>query len=284
MYTKLGFLRCFNKCFFTNQATNVFTNVVPFLQIRSNMYSQKLSCTSTTFIGNAQSPTIQPAGVFLLELNETLTLDCVVDSSDIVSYEWRLDYIPVQNDNSSNITISYIDASSVDQGGVYHCVVHDFAGKTDPAINQVFVAFTPLITTSPQSVDVTRGDRVELSCNVTSFPVSIIKWAKLPSGFIVDNATNLKDLSPYLYPPNTVTTIDNTTNSDTSNSSILVIESVLGSDFGDYVCIGILDNETLVLPEGSESAIDGNNVLKIIIEISDIATITGKRIHLLICL
>ena len=244
------------------------------------MYTQKLFCISTSFIGNAQLPTIQPAGVFLLELDEILTLNCVVDSSDIVSYEWRLDNVTVQNDTSSNITISYIDASSVDQGGVYHCIMHDFAGKTDSTINKVFVAFAPLITMSPQSVDVTRGDRVELSCNVTSFPVSIIKWAKLPSGFIVDNTTNLKDLFPYLDPPNTVITIENTTNSDNFNSSILFIESVLGSDFGDYICIGILDNDTLVVPEGSESAIDGNKVLKSIIEISDIATITGKITHL----
>ena len=229
--------------------------------------------------GNAQSPTIQPAGVFLLELNETLTLNCVVDSSDIVSYEWRLNDVTVQNDTSPNITISYIDASSVDQGGVYHCTVYDSVNKADSTTNQVFVAFAPLITTSPQSVDVTRGDTVELSCNVTSFPVSTIEWAKLPSGFIVDNITNLNDLSPYLDPPNTITTFDNTTNSNTFNSSILVIESVLGSDFGDYVCIGILDNDTLVVPEGSGSAIDGERVLMIIIEVSDIATITGKRSH-----
>ena len=228
--------------------------------------------------GNAQSPTIQPAGVFLLELNEVLTLNCVVDSSDIVSYEWRLDNVIVQNDTLPNITISYVDASSVDQGGVYHCTVYDSANKTDSTTNQVFVAFAPLITMSPQSVEVTRGDRVELSCNVTSFPVSTIEWAKLPSDFVVDNTTNLDDLSPYLDPPNTVITFDNTTNSDTFNSSILVIESVLGSDFGYYVCIGILDNDTLVL-EGSGSAIDGNDVLMIIIETSDIATVTGKRSH-----
>ena len=30
MYTKLGFLRCFNMCFFTNQVTNVVKKVVPF--------------------------------------------------------------------------------------------------------------------------------------------------------------------------------------------------------------------------------------------------------------
>ena len=218
--------------------------------------------------------------MFLLELNDVLTLNCVVDGSDIVLYEWRLDYISIQNDTSSNITISYIDASSVDQGGVYHCILHDSAGKTDSTINKVFVAFAPLITMSPQSVDVTRGDRVELSCNVTSFPVSTMKWAKLPSDFLVDNATNLNDLSPYLDPPNTVTTFDNTTNSDTFNFSILVIESVLGPDFGDYVCIGILDNDTLVVPEDSESAIDGNKVLMNIVKISDIALITGKITHL----
>ena len=218
--------------------------------------------------------------MFLLELNDVLTLNCVVDSSDIVLYEWRLDYISIQNDTSSNITISYIDASSVDQGGVYHCILHDSAGKTDSTINKVFVAFAPLITMSPQSVDVTRGDRVELSCNVTSFPVSTIKWAKLPSDFLVDNATNLNDLSPYLDPPNTVTTFDNTTNSNTFNFSILVIESVLGPDFGDYICIGILDNDTLVIPEGSESANDCNKVLMNIVEISDIALITGKITHL----
>ena len=241
------------------------------------MYIQEVSCISPSFIGNAQSPTIQPAGVFLLELNEILTLNCVVDSSDIVSYEWRLNNVIVQDDTRANITISYIDASSVDQGGVYHCIVYDSANKTDTTTNQVFVAFAPLITMSPQSVDVTRGDRVELSCNVTSFPVSIIKWAKLPSGFIVDNTTNLKDLSPYLNPPNTVITIENTTNSDNFNFSILVIESVLGSDVGYYVCIGILDNDTLVVPEGSGSVIDGKEVLIIIIEISDIAIVTGKR-------
>ena len=217
--------------------------------------------------------------MFLLELNEVLTLNCVVDSSDIVSYEWRLNDVTVQNDTSPNITISYIDASSVDQGGVYHCTVYDSVNKADSTTNQVFVAFAPLITTSPQSIDVTRGDQVELSCNVTSFPVSTIKWAKLPSGFIVDNITDLNDLSRYLDPPNTVITINNTTNSDTFNSSILVIESVLGSDFGYYVCIGTLDNDTLVVPEGSGSATDGERVLMIIIEVSDIATITGKRTH-----
>ena len=229
--------------------------------------------------GNGQSPIIQPAGVFLLKLNEILTLNCVVDSSDIVSYVWRLDNKPVQNGSSPNITISYIDASSVDQGGAYHCTVYDSVDETDSTTNQVFVAFAPLITMSPQSVDVTRGDRVELSCNVTSFPVSKIEWAKLPSDFIVDNRTNLNDLSPYLDPPST---FYNTTYSNTFNSSILVIKSVLVSNFGYYTCVGILDNNTLVAPEGSGSTIDGNKVLMIIIKVSDTATITGKITHIMI--
>ena len=185
------------------------------------------------------------------------------------TYQWSLDGQVVRNDSNSQFNISYIDVSSTTQGGTYNCTVYTNDNRVISSVNSVLIAFAPLITVSPQSTGVMINGSVQFTCNVTSSPTSIIQWARVPVGIAINSMTVLDELTPYFnnLPTNSIQVVNDVT--DTTNSTTLTIDPVLSSDFGSYICVGILYNDTLTAPMSTGSST---------IAISSVATLSGKVI------
>ena len=198
-------------------------------------------------------------------------------SDSASTYQWSLDGQVVRNDSNSQFNISYIDVSSTTQGGTYNCTVYTNDNSVISSVNSVLIAFAPLITVSPQSTGVMINGSVQFTCNVTSSPTSIIQWARVPVGITIHN-TVLDELTRYFnnLPTNSIQVVNDVT--DTTNSTTLIIDTVLSSDFGSYICVGILYNDTLTAPMSTGSGFDIQNIDMVSIAISSVATLSGKAI------
>ena len=195
-------------------------------------------------------------------------MNCTVTSGSASTYQWSLDGQVVRNNSNSQFNISYIDISSTTQGGTYNCTVYTNDNRVISSVNLVRIAFAPFITVSPQSTGVMINGSVQFTCNVTSSPTSIIQWARVPVGITIRN-TVLDELTRYFnnLPTNSIQVVNDVT--DTTNSTTLIIDPVLSSDFGNYICVGVLYNDTLTAPMSTGSST---------IAISSMATLSGKVI------
>ena len=195
-------------------------------------------------------------------------------SGSASTYQWSLDGQVVRNDSNSQFNISYIDVSSTTQGGTYNCTVYTNDNRVISSVNSVLIAFAPLITVSPQSTGVMINGSVQFLCNVTSSPTSIIQWARVPVGITINSMTVLDELTPYFnnLPTNSIQVVNDVT--DTTNSTTLIIDPVLSSDFGNYICVGILYNDTLTAPMSTGSSLSINMIS---IDVSSRATLSGKH-------
>ena len=219
---------------------------------------------------------IQPSGALLLELNQSITLTCNLTSNAYnATYKWDLNGYLIRNNSNPYYNISYTDALSTTQGGTYHCTVYR-DGTIVPSVNSVLIAFAPLITVSPQSTGVMVNGSVQFTCNVTSSPTSIIQWARVPVGTAI--GTVLDELKPYFnnLPNNSFQNVSGSTNM--TNSSTLIIDPVLSSNFGNYICVGILYNDTLTAPMSSGSGVGLilQRINMVSIDISIAATLSSK--------
>ena len=196
-------------------------------------------------------------------------------SGSASTYQWSLDGQVVRNDSNSQFNISYIDVSSTTQGGTYNCTVYTNDNRVISSVNSVLIAFAPLITVSPQSTGVMINGSVQFTCNVTSSPTSIIQWARVPVGITINSMTVLDELTPYFnnLPTNSIQVVNDVTN--TTNSTTLIIDPVLSSDFGNYICVGILYNDTLTAPMSTGSSLSINMIS---IDVSSRATLSGKYV------
>ena len=196
-------------------------------------------------------------------------------SGSASTYQWSLNGQVVRNDSNSQFNISYIDVSSTTQGGTYNCTVYTNDNRVISSVNSVLIAFAPLITVSPQSTGVMINGSVQFLCNVISSPTSIIQWARVPVGITINSMTVLDEVTPYFnnLPTNSLQVVNDVT--DTTNSTTLIIDPVLSSDFGNYICVGILYNDTLTAPM-TGYGLNIQRINTISIDVSSRATLSGK--------
>ena len=112
------------------------------------------------------------------------------------TYSWTLN----NNDlgvRGSTLIVPYEDNKDADNGGTYACVASDADSKNFTA--SVFVALAPYFTGSTQSVQTRAGLSVELTYNVTGFPLPDIIWVKLESNSISKSVTPFSDVTNEVY-------------------------------------------------------------------------------------
>ena len=210
--------------------------------------------------GTSQTATIDPDEPQLLNFGETLELNCSFPNA--ANYSWTLDDEDLEV-NASIFAVTYEDIMDADNGGNYVCVAKNTSGANFPSL-PVFVALAPYFTASPQSVQTMASSSIELMCNVTGFPLPDITWVKLPSNSIDESVTPLSDVAMESIVDETM--IERYTDVDTMvNVSLLTLNPVGHDDFGYYACIATQSNDSLMMGMGSYN-------------ISDIATVTGKRL------
>ena len=207
--------------------------------------------------GTSENINIEPDEPQLLNFGEIFELNCSFPNP--ATYSWTL------NDEDldvcgSTLTITYEECMNADNGGTYVCVATDADNKNFTA--SLFVALAPYYTGSPQSVQTMAGLSVELTCNVTGFPLLDIIWVKLALNIINESVTPFSDVIMKFIVGETM--IESFTDDKIMiNVSILTLNPVEFSDFGYYACIATQSNNSLMMDMGSYV-------------ISNISTVTSK--------
>ena len=202
----------------------------------------------------------------MLELEESVKLTCVASSPAYVVF--LQDGMVVENSTSDTLNITYEDDGSVKQGGTYLCMANNIYSSSTAT-----VWFAPLINEEPADVFTTVNGNVQLNCSAVGFPAPQLQWIRLmPGEDLTDLSTfdeidirdsNLPDGAMVLFS----TDVDNNSSFD-NNSIFLIFDGIEPTDFGSYVCVATLNNESFI---NSTS-----NLTDVPFAISDISVLTGK--------
>ena len=212
------------------------------------------------------------------------------DDTNVVEYIFYLDNTNiVQNSTTDqNLTIQYNNQTSIIFGGTYDCEVCDSMDGVFRSDNKIFIAFVPIITQQPVPIYTVTGESVKFNCTATGLPIPTITWIRLESDDDVDSLEDdYFDLNcDGNLPTNSI--ISSYDEYNNSITSILTIESVSFEDFGDYICVAVLESEDVMNPNdgisgsGSGSRSDSDDMMLqpniTYIAVSDIATLTGMRV------
>ena len=165
--------------------------------------------------------------------------------------------------------IQYNNQTSIIFGGTYHCEVFDSVNDMFRSDRKIFIAFAPIITQQPVPIYTVTGESVEFNCTATGLPIPTIRWIRLRP----DLPTN--------------STINCYKENSNSIMSVLTIEYVSFEDFGDYICVAVLESEDVMNPNdaisgsgsgtrsGSSDMILQPNITYI--AVSNITILTGTR-------
>ena len=138
--------------------------------------------------------------------------------------------------------ISYSTSEDVNRGGVYQC----FAASNDMIFTgnspHILVLFAPFFTVHPESVNTSFNSSVEFRCTAVGHPSPMVQWYRLHSNVNISDLESVNSLS-VLFP---YSSFFETESTNTSDSSLLIIDSLEYDDFGYYVCVASLDNSTVI--------------------------------------
>lgn len=217
---------------------------------------------------DGQQVYLDPASeALVLHLGDIVSISCRVGSSEgtydssgdgpvtpsyiVFEVEGRI----VQNSTQNTITVSYINSSSVTQGGMYTCMV-DTGFSIISSNTSTLMVFSPIIIDHPMNtISATDGDRVQANCTATGFPRPWIEWYRLAEGANhPTHDTTIDRIRAVSVELPTDSVITNTTD-EYSVSSSLVIPMVEYTGYGDYVCLSVLDYNEPSLPNQDNSSL-----------------------------
>ena len=210
------------------------------------------------------------------------------NDTEVVAYTFYLNNTIVQNSTTDqNLTIQYNNQTSIIFGGTYDCEALDSMNGMFRSDRKIFIAFAPIITQQPVPIYTITGESVEFNCTATGLPIPNITWIRLESDDDVDieDEGRLLDLDNNLPANSIINSYDEYSNSITS---VLTIEDVSSVDFGDYICVAVLESEDVMNPNdgisgsGSGSGSDSDDMMlqptTAYIAVSNITTLTGMRV------
>ena len=212
-----------------------------------------------------------PTDVTVLTYGEELDIYCNISSNidvDEFVYTWTFNDVII-NETSPILTITYDSVESVGQGGIYQCYGSDSSLILYGSSDQILIAFAPLIIEQPEGVLAEPEDTAVFNCSATGHPVPVLVWYKISRN---TNINNLDDVELYsegiVY--NETEYLDNVT-----SISTLIIDDVVHSDYGYYVCVALLTEESIIYPYDCCSN-QNISALMSIETVSIVATLTGR--------
>ena len=185
-------------------------------------------------------------------------------------YTWKFNN-DVINHTSSSLTISYYSPDSIEQGGVYQCCAQSLDMILTGTSPKILIAFGPLITEEPGSVFAMYNDSVELICTATGHPTPVIEWYRLS---VETNISTLEESSIEL-PSSAFIEI---TITNTTETSVLIIDPVDYDDCGYYVCVASLSSDKFVYARDccdSDSESGSGESIETVYAISNISQLSG---------
>ena len=219
----------------------------------------------------------------ILQYGDSITLSCAVISDynhSSLEYGWVFNYQTIKtftNPDDLLLTINYTDTSSVEQGGLYYCFATFDEDNITGISKTIFVGFSPLITETPESILTTSNESVEFNCTATGHPTPVIEWYRLS---VETNVATLEDLSKFSIELPSSAFVEITI-TNTTETSILIIDPVDYDDFGYYVCVSSLPSDSFIYARdccNSDSEDGSAETTETHYDISNISTLSGKQI------
>ena len=216
-------------------------------------------------LSHGQDVILEPGGITVLEEGSSITLICNTTFPDtVISYTFMTDGVEVQNSTNDSFIIEYTDKGSLSLGGVYICAT-DNGTDVSESNSSVLIYFAPVITHNPASIYLaTNNSSFQLSCSAMGYPSPSIKWLRLAQNM---DPANIAINDRNIFNQSLSIASSNRTCSDQTVTSTLSFNPVFYKDYGDYVCVAILD-----IDEDMEK-IDAD----VLLAISDISTVSGKE-------
>lgn len=164
-----------------------------------------------------------PSEATVISFGEMVTLDCTL--SGATSYSWIREGGSPLGDVTATLSVEYSNSASPGiVGGDYQCVANNGMAVT----NYYYVGLAPYISVPLSDLQVMIGNEAVFNCDAVGLPTPSITWERVP-----DTLTLSGTISNEI--PNDATY---------TRMSTLTISSVVGSDYGDYICIASIDEYT----------------------------------------
>ena len=195
------------------------------------------------FIGKLEV-TLFPPGITILSFGENLSLYCNwinnVELDENIRYTWMLEGNVLQ-ENSSTLMLQYHMIESPKNGGTYQCFVSNNNISLTGTSNKILIVYAPFVAINPSSVSVNRNDMVQLSCIASGHPSPSIEWYKI----LTDSAFLNYDMVVSYSIEVPASSFNETTSYPFYTNSTLFIDPVDYDDYGYYLCVAALFNDSI---------------------------------------
>ena len=145
--------------------------------------------------GGSPSITSSSQGEVIIFAGESLSLNCIAKTEEILTYTWRRNGKTI---SKSTFGAFSIDAVTKDDEGAYVCEVSNNKGNTLSNVTIVRIHSKPVITEHPQPHRVVFRSQIPVTfkCNATAEPLPIFQWF-----FQSKNASTIRinETRPVLY-------------------------------------------------------------------------------------
>ncbi|XP_040899682.1 sialic acid-binding Ig-like lectin 11 [Toxotes jaculatrix] len=207
---------------FNSSAEHHSTNVTCKVSFRGNMTTEETVTLSVTYVK------VKITGNISVKEGETLNLTCSVESFPPSFIKWmKFSEQNIQNGTEINVwndTETYLQEESgmatlsisnvtAEDSGQYICTAKHLNNTLEESVDVTVIYMREAVITGNTTVQ--KGDVLNLTCSVESFPPSLITWTKLGFNTKLHNGTELKN--------------------DTG-SATLIISDVTAEHSGQYIC------------------------------------------------